>query len=49
MFLFLCVFGGLVGYDERSKWDNIWDGRKYEQSNENFSRLCGLDFYKVIG
>jgi hypothetical protein len=49
MFLFLCVFGGLVGYDEGSRWDNFWNGRKYEQPNENSLRLCGLDFYKMIG
>ncbi len=28
--------------------DNFWDGRKYEQPTENSSRLCGLDFYKMI-
>jgi len=29
MFLFfLCVFGGLVGYDEGSRWDSFWDGKK---------------------
>ncbi len=48
MFLLLCVFGGLAGYDEGSRWDSFWDGRKYEQPNENSSRLCGLNFYKVI-
>jgi hypothetical protein len=48
MFLFLCVFGGLVGYDEGSRWDSLWDGIKYEQPNENFSRLYGSDFCKVI-
>jgi len=48
MFLFLYVFGGLVGYDEGSKWDSLGDRKKYEQSNENFSKLCVSDFCKVI-
>jgi len=30
VFVILCVFGGLVGYDERSRWDSFWDGIKYE-------------------
>jgi hypothetical protein len=30
MFLFLCVFGGLVDYDEGSRWDSLGDIRKYE-------------------
>ncbi len=45
MFLFLFVFCGLARYYEGSRWDNFWDGRKYEQSNEIFSRLCGSHFY----
>jgi len=49
MFLFLCVFGELARYDKGSRWNNFWDGRKYEQPNENFLRFYGLDFYKVIG
>jgi len=44
----LCVFGGLAGYDEGSRWYYFGDGRKYEQPNDNFSRLGGSNFYKVI-
>jgi hypothetical protein len=48
MFLVLCVFDSMVGYDVWSMWNNFWDGRKYEQPNENSSRLCTSYFYKVI-
>ncbi len=49
MFIILCVFGGLVGYDEIIMWNSFWDGRKYEQPNENSSRFCESNFCKVIG
>jgi hypothetical protein len=29
MYIFLCVFGGLVGYDEGNMRDSLGDGRKY--------------------
>jgi len=49
MFLFLYVFGGLARYDEEVGEIISEMEKKYEQPNENSSRLCGSNFYKVIG
>jgi hypothetical protein len=46
--IFVC-FGDLAGYDEGSRSDSFWDERKYEQLNENSSKLYGSYFCKVIG
>jgi hypothetical protein len=46
MFLVLCVFYSLVGYDVGNMWNYFWDEGKYEQPNENFSKLCRSYFIK---